>query len=249
MGSDADHDALAVNDGRDGVMVHHHRNVQGGWARAAVFGVSDGLVSNVALILGVAAASSESSAVLLAGISGLLAGSASMAAGEYVSVKAQTELVERELAIERESIAESPRLETQELADIYESRGIEAEHAHAMASSVMADPEVALEVHAREELGIDPGEVGDPIGAAASSFVAFSIGAALPLLPWFFASGSMATIVSVVVGLIAAASVGVVLATFTERSKLRTAARQVGLAAAACLLTWLIGSLLGATVI
>ena len=230
-------------------MVHKHRDVQGGAARAAVFGVSDGLVSNVALILGVAAASVEASTVVVAGVSGLLAGAASMAAGEYVSVKAQAELIERELEIERESIAEKPRLETRELAAIYASRGIDRDHAEAMADAVMADPEVALEVHAREELGIDPDAVADARVAAVSSFGAFAVGAVLPLVPWFFAAGTAAVVASVIVGLIAACSVGWLLAVFTERSKVKTMARQAGLATAACALTWAIGSLLGATVI
>lgn len=230
-------------------LVHDHRDVQGGSARAAVFGISDGLVSNVALILGVAAAGPESSTVLLAGISGLLAGAASMAAGEYVSVKAQAELIERELNIERRSIAERPRVEVHELATIYESRGIDREQAEAMALAVHEDPEVALEVHAREELGIAPEAVADARLAAISSFVAFAVGALIPLIPWFAASGSAAIVGSVVLGLAAALTVGWVLAHFTERSKVRTALRQAGLAAAACVLTWLIGSLLGATVV
>lgn len=229
--------------------VHNHRDVQGGTARAAVFGVSDGLVSNVALILGVAAAAPEASTVLLAGVSGLLAGAASMAAGEYVSVKAQSELVERELMIERVSIAEKPVAETQELASIYMQRGLDAEQAREMAAAVHRDPEVALEVHAREELGIDPEGVGGAIEAAVSSFVAFAVGAIIPLMPWFFAAGVAATVTSVVLGLLAAATVGFVLAVFTERSKLGTIARQVGLAAAACGLTFAIGSALGATVV
>lgn len=230
-------------------MVHSHRDVHGGSARAVVFGISDGLVSNVALILGVAAAATESSAVLLAGVSGLLAGAASMAAGEYVSVKAQTELVERELAIERISIAEKPGAEVEELASIYRSRGIEPEHARAMAAAVHENPEVALEVHAREELGVNPESVGNPIGAAGGSFVAFAVGAAVPLAPWFFAGGNGAVVASIAVGLLAAALVGVVLAMFTERSKFVSAVRQVSLAAAACGLTYGIGSLLGATVV
>ncbi len=230
-------------------MVHEHRGVQGGQARAAIFGVSDGLVSNVALILGVAAAGSESSAVLLAGISGLLAGAASMAAGEYVSVKAQAELVEREIEIERVSIAEAPEQETRELAAIYRKRGLESDQAHDLASAVMADPDVALDVHAREELGVDPDDTGDPVGAAVASFAAFTVGALLPLIPWFFAEGTLATVLSAVIGLLAATAVGLTLAKFTERSPLRTAARQVGFAAAACVLTFAIGSLLGATVV
>lgn len=230
-------------------MVHHHRDVQGGTARAAVFGVSDGLVSNVGLILGVAAADSEGTNVIIAGVAGLLAGAVSMAAGEYVSVKAEAELVERELDIERESLAKDPEEETEELASIYISRGLDPAKARDLAGAVMADPEVALEVHAREELGVDPDSVGDPVGAALSSFGAFTVGAILPLLPWFFASGRGAIVASVLIGLIAAIAVGVTLAHFTERSKPRTALRQALIAAVACAVTWLIGSLVGATVI
>lgn len=230
-------------------MVHHHRDVQGGAARAAVFGISDGLVSNVGLILGVAASGTDGSNVIVAGVAGLLAGAVSMAAGEYVSVKAEAELVERELAIERVSLAQDPEEETEELASIYMSRGLPADQARDLAGAIMEDPEVALEVHAREELGVDPDSVGDPVGAATSSFGAFCVGAILPLIPWFFLDGATAIIISVVVGLIAAAAVGATLAHFTERSKLRTAGRQVLIAAVACIVTWLIGTLLGATVI
>lgn len=229
-------------------MVHEHRGVQGGQARAAIFGVSDGLVSNVALILGVAAAGSDPDTVVLAGLSGLLAGAASMAAGEYVSVKAQAELVEREIEIERISIAEDPEMETRELAAIYRKRGLSSSEADMLASAVMADPDVALDVHAREELGVDPDDTGDPAGAAIASFAAFTVGAVLPLIPWFFLEGTAAAVISVAVGIIASVIVGVVLASFTKRSAVRTAGRQVGFAIAACLLTFLIGSLFGATV-
>lgn len=230
-------------------MVHHHRDVQGGAARAAVFGISDGLVSNVGLILGVAAADTGGSSVIIAGVAGLLAGAVSMAAGEYVSVKAEAELVERELAIERASLAKDPEEETEELASIYVSRGLDPDQARDLALAVMEDPDVALEVHAREELGVDPDSVGDPVGAAGSSFLAFCIGAILPLVPWFFSDGRGAIIASVIIGLVAAAVVGATLAYFTERSKLKTALRQTFIAAVACSVTWLIGSLLGATVI
>jgi VIT1/CCC1 family predicted Fe2+/Mn2+ transporter len=229
-------------------LVHRHRDVAGGSARAAVFGVSDGLVSNVALILGVAAAGTEASSVVVAGTAGLLAGAFSMAAGEYVSMKAQAELVERELEIERRSIQEQPHAEIQELATIYRQRGIEADHAESMAEAVMADPEIALEVHAREELGVNPSDTGDPVGAAISSFAAFAIGALLPLLPWFVTDGDSGVVASAVIGLVAAAGVGVALAYFTERSRLRTAARQVAWATVACVVTWIIGSWLGAVV-
>ncbi|MGI9604637.1 MAG: VIT1/CCC1 transporter family protein [Acidimicrobiales bacterium] len=226
-------------------MVHDHRDVRGGTARAAIFGVSDGLVSNVALILGVAAASSDSSSVLIAGVSGLLAGAASMAAGEYVSMTAQNELIERELRIERESLENNPKGELRELQTLYASRGIDADKARELAEAVHEDPEVALEVHAREELGVDPHDIGDPIGASASSFVAFAIGAVLPLIPWFVSEGTPATIASVIIGLSAATIVGVLLARFTERSAVRTALRQVGWAVGACIITFGIGSLLG----
>jgi len=232
-------------------MVHDHRDVQGGAARAAVFGISDGLVSNVALILGVAAATgvdASGSSVVIAGVSGLLAGAASMAAGEYVSMKAQNELIERELRIERESLANNPKMELRELQAIYTGRGLDEDKARELAEAVHADPEVALEVHAREELGVDPDDIGDPIAAAVSSFVAFAIGAILPLIPWFLADGAGAMVASVLVGLVSAALVGVALARFTERSAARTAARQVGWAAGACAITFAIGSLLGTTV-
>ncbi len=229
-------------------LVHDHRDVQGGSIRAAVFGVSDGLVSNVALILGVAAASDTSSPVVIAGVSGLLAGAASMAAGEYVSMKAQNELIERELRIERESLRENPAMEVRELSSIYVSRGLEEDRARELAEAVHEDPEVALEVHAREELGVDPDDIGDPVGAAISSFIAFAIGAILPLVPWFLADGLGATLASIIVGIVASAVVGVVLARFTERSPVMTALRQVGFAVGACAITYAIGSLLGTTV-
>ena len=230
-------------------MVHQHRDVQGGAARASVFGISDGLVSNVGLILGVAAADTDASNVIIAGVAGLLAGAVSMAAGEYVSVKAETELVERELLIERQSLAQDPEEETEELASIYMSRGLPADQARDLAGAVMSDPDVALEVHAREELGIAPDAVGNPVAAASSSFIAFMLGAILPLLPWFVADGTSAIIASVIIGLVAAAVVGTVLAVFTERSKTKTAAQQVFIAAIACSVTYLIGSAVGATVL
>ncbi|NND74485.1 MAG: hypothetical protein HKN44_05715 [Ilumatobacter sp.] len=231
-----------------GFMVHRHRDVTGGTARAAVFGISDGLVSNVALILGVAAATATRESVLVAGVAGLLAGAASMAAGEYVSMKAQAELVERELEIERRSLEKDPEMETRELAAIYRQRGIASAHATQMAEAVMEDPEIALEVHAREELGVDPSETGNPTAAALSSFVAFAIGALIPLMPWFFAEGNGAVVASAILGFLAASTVGGVLARFTERSMVRTAGRQVGWAVAACGATWVIGTWLGGVV-
>jgi VIT1/CCC1 family predicted Fe2+/Mn2+ transporter len=226
-------------------MVHRHRDVQGGWTRAAVFGISDGLVSNVALILGVAGASSQAGFVRIAGLSGLLAGAVSMAAGEYVSVKAQNELIEREIEIERRSILDKPEAETNELAAIYERRGLGPEHARRMAIAVMADPEVALDVHTREELGLSPDAVSSPMLAAGSSFGAFAIGAAAPVVPWFIGEGAGAVWASLIIGLVLAAVVGVLLAIFTERSRVRTAMRQVLVAGASCGATYLLGSVFG----
>lgn len=229
-------------------MIHRHRDVQGGAARAAVFGVSDGIVSNVALILGIAGASTDPAFVRVAGVSGLLAGAVSMAAGEYISLKAQAELVERELEIERTSIAEDLEGETAELAALFVHRGLTVEHAERVAAELMSDPEVALEIHAREELGVDPNQLGNPVSAAVSSFSAFALGAFVPLIPWLLGGGDGAMWASAVLGVTAAAVVGAVLARLTERSMLRTVARQVLVAAGACTATYLIGGMLGASV-
>tara|TARA_Y100000780_G_scaffold114237_1_gene102964 strand:- start:96 stop:788 length:693 start_codon:yes stop_codon:yes gene_type:complete len=229
-------------------MVHRHRDVQGGVARAAVFGISDGLVSNVALILGIAGASTDPTFVRVAGVSGLLAGAISMAAGEYVSLRAQAELVERELEIERRSIAENPEAETAELAAIYRERGLDPDHADQVAEGLMADPEVALDVHAREELGVNPTQLGNPMVASASSFGSFALGAFVPLVPWLGGGGNNAVWASVILGLSVAALVGVVLARLTERSVVRTVARQLLVVGGACGATYLIGTALGTSV-
>jgi VIT1/CCC1 family predicted Fe2+/Mn2+ transporter len=226
-------------------MEHHHRNIQGGAARAAVFGLNDGLVSNVAIILGMAGANAAPGVVRLAGLAGLIGGAFSMASGEYGSMKAQSELLEAELEMERIEIERRPENERRELAAIYRSRGIEARAADEMATQMHQDPEVALETHAREELGIDPSQLGSPLVAAGSSFGSFALGALVPLIPWFFGSGDSATIASAVIGVVVAAIVGVVLSRFTGRSPMRTALRYVGLAALAAGVTYLVGSAVG----
>ncbi len=210
-----------------------------------MFGVSDGLVSNVSLILGVAGASPGPGVVRLAGLAGLIAGAVSMAAGEYVSMRAQTELLERELELERTEHRRNPQVETVELSQIYESRGMDPDRAQELAQEMMRDPDLALETHAREELGIDPASLGSPHAAAVSSFFAFAAGALLPLLPWFFGSGTAATIASVVVGALAAVAVGVALSRFTGRSAVRSALRQLLIAAGAATITWLVGNAVG----
>jgi VIT1/CCC1 family predicted Fe2+/Mn2+ transporter len=227
---------------------HHHRNIQGGAARAAVFGVSDGLVSNLALVLGMAGAGPAPGVVRLAGMVGLLGGAFSMAAGEYVSMKAQCELLERELALERNEIARRPENERRELAQIYRSRGVHADVADQLATEMMADPELALQTHAREELGIDPDELGAPLHAATSSFGAFAVGAIVPVMPWFFAAGTVALLSSIVAGAVAAVVIGVLLARFAERPVLPSALRQLGIAALAAGVPFLIGRAVGVTV-
>ena len=219
--------------------------MQGGGARAAVFGISDGLVSNVALILGMAGANSSPGAVRLAGLAGLVGGAFSMAAGEYVSMRAQSELMQRELDVERNAIRHEPEDERRELVAIYERRGLDPGLAEELSSKIMLDPELALETHAREELGIDPGRLGDPYQAAAASFFAFALGAFLPLIPWLFAHGRTATMWSVGLGAVGAFSVGAALSHFTGRWWLWSAARQLLISAAAAGVTFSIGHLVG----
>lgn len=227
------------------VVEHQHRNVSGGVARAAVFGANDGLVSNVSLILGVAGADPSADVVRLAGIAGLIAGAVSMAAGEYISMQAQAELFERELELERIELARNPHVEMVELTQVYQSKGMHPDRARELAEEMMRDPERALEAHAREELGIDPGSLGSPVGAAVGSFLAFSAGAAIPLVPWLIGEGTGATIASIVVALVAAATLGVVLAAMTTKRYVYAGVRQAGIAAAAAAVTYLVGSAVG----
>ncbi|MEC7909496.1 MAG: VIT1/CCC1 transporter family protein [Actinomycetota bacterium] len=229
--------------------VHKHRDVQDGTARAAVFGISDGLVSNVSLIIGIAGASTDPSIIRIAGISGLLAGAVSMAAGEYVSLQAQKELVERELLIERKSIDTNLEEETEELKAIYEERGLDPDLAEEVARQIMADSEIALEVHIREELGVNPEQLGSPILAAGSSFVSFSFGAFVPLVPWLLGEGNAAIWISAISGIMCTALVGGVLARLSGRSVIKTSLRQMSVAAVACSATYLIGSFLGTSIV
>ncbi|CAN5742291.1 VIT1/CCC1 transporter family protein [soil metagenome] len=224
---------------------HRHRDIQGGSARAAVFGVSDGLVSNVGLIIGVAGADPAPSIVRLAGLAGLIAGAISMAAGEYNSMRVQTELLERELELERLELKRNPEHETAELAEVYETRGMAADQAREMAEAVMSDPEVALETHAREELGLDPSQLGSPVGAALSSFCAFTVGALVPLVPWFLGSGTSAIVASVLAAVLAAVLVGVAIGRFTGRPLVRTVSRQILFTLVPATLTFAVGSAVG----
>ncbi len=237
----------SIVDAAVGGPIHddHHRDVAAGSARATVFGVMDGLVSNVGLILGFAGANPAPSVVRLAGIAGLIAGAVSMAAGEYNSMRAQTELFEAELELERTELSRNAHFEQLELAQIYESRGVPPEDAQHLAATMMRNPELALRTHAREELGIDPDATGSPVKASVSSFFAFVVGAFVPLVPWFFLSGTAAIVASVLFGLVGAAIVGIVLANFTGRSKVKTAGRHVIISVVAAGIGYAVGSLVG----
>src|SRR5580704_15345402 len=225
--------------------LHQHRDIRGGGARAAIFGVSDGLVTNVSLVLGIAGASPGPGIVRLAGVAGLVAGSFSMAAGEYLSMSAQSELLEREIDVERKALKKSPEGETKELRGMYVKRGIDPTVASDMANEVMSDPQLALETHAREELGIDPQQLGSPIQAALASFFTFALGAFIPLLPWLITSGTAAIVGSIVLGALASIAVGAVLAAYTERSYVRSALRQLFITAVASGVTFGVGRAIG----
>ena len=207
--------------------------------------MSDGLLTNVSLILGVAAANPAAGIVRLAGFAGLVAGAFSMATGEFVSMSAQRELIEREVQIEREELRRHPDSEHRELVSLYVSRGVPRAAAEEVATAIARNPEMALEVHTREELGVNPASIGNPLGAALSSFASFAVGALVPLTPWFFAGGMAAVIASIVLGGVMAIAIGVAVATFTGKSKLRTAARQLAIATLAAAVTYGVGTLVG----
>lgn len=225
---------------------HTHRDVRGGALRASVFGMSDGLVSNVSLILGTAGAHPGAGFVRLAGLSGLFAGSFSMAVGEYVSMRAQREAFEHEIAIERDEIRHQPESERHELARIYERRGIPRDLADELSARLMADPQVALDTHAREELGLDPDELGSPFQAAAASFGTFAVGAVLPLAPYLFGlRGSTAVLVAIAVAAVGALAIGAALSLLTSKAWWYSAGRQLLLCAVAGAITYGIGSAVG----
>ena len=223
-----------------------HRDVKGGTQRAAVLGAGDGLLTNLSLVLGVAAASSTDAAtVRLAGVAGLLAGAFSMAAGELVSVRAQQELVEREVEVERQELAREPEAELRELTGMYRAQGLSIEDADTVARILSKNPKIALNTHARLELGIDPDAPGAAGRAAISSFLAFGLGAILPLLPWFFTQGTAAVIASIVIGGLAALALGAMIGSFAGRSIWKTALRQLAVAAVAAAVTYGVGTLFG----
>lgn len=222
-----------------------HRDVQGSAVRAAVLGAGDGLITNISLVLGVAGASTNVSAVRVVGVAGLLAGAFSMAAGELVSVRAHDELVQHEIDVERDELAEDPEREQRELAGMYRARGVPAADADTVSRILMANPEVALDTHARLELGVNPDNPGSSRQAAIVSFASFSVGAILPLLPWFFTSGVAAVLSSVVIAAIASVSLGATIGSFSGNGVWRTAGRQLVAAVIAASVTYGVGHLLG----
>ncbi|HVS78194.1 MAG TPA: VIT1/CCC1 transporter family protein [Steroidobacteraceae bacterium] len=226
-----------------------HRGGLGGNLRATVFGVNDGLVSNASLVLGVAGAAAPGSFVLVSGAAGLLAGALSMAAGEYVSVRSQREMYEYQIALEREEIAEYPEEEAEELALIYEARGVALAQAREVSQALLARPEQALDVLAREELGLNPDDLGSPWGAAAASFLSFGFGAAVPLVPFLVnMTGRHALAATAVLTGIALFAVGLAISLFTGREALRGALRMVLIGGGAGAVAFGVGRALGAVI-
>lgn len=227
-------------------LEHRHRGVGGGGnLRAAVFGVNDGLISNASLIMGIAGATADSQIIVLTGVAGLIAGAFSMGAGEYVSVRSQREMYEYQIGLEREELEHYPDAEADELALIYEARGHAREEAASMARNLIADPEKALVTLAREELGLNPEDLGSPWGAALFSFFSFAAGAAIPLAPFLIAAGAASLVAAIVASAVALFAVGATLSLFTGRSALLSGARMLAIGVAAGAVTYVIGTLLG----
>jgi len=223
-----------------------HRAGRSGTLRAVIFGVSDGLVSNLALVMGVAGASAGAgNFVLLAGVAGLLAGAFSMAAGEYISMQSQRELFERQIELERAELEAMPEEEEAELASVYRAKGFTEAEAATIAHRMFSDPQHALDTLVREELGLDPDELGSPWGAAFGSFVAFAIGALIPVVPYLFTGGATAFVVAIGVSLAALFAVGAGVSLLTGRSTLFSGVRQVAIGAAAAAVTYVVGSVIG----
>lgn len=226
----------------------HHQDISGGWLRPAVFGAMDGLVSNLALMVGVAggaaaAGASTNQTVILSGVAGLLAGAFSMAAGEYTSVESQSELARAEIDKELKEIRENPDFEMRELAKVFQSQGMSESTALLAAKEVSQDEDSALTMHTRLELGVDAKSLPKGSVAGVASFVAFSLGAIVPLIPYFFgASGILPTIVISLIGLF---GLGALVSLVTIRSWYFSAFRQLFIGAGAAFVTWVLGNLVG----
>jgi VIT1/CCC1 family predicted Fe2+/Mn2+ transporter/rubrerythrin len=225
-----------------------HISAHGGGLRAAVFGINDGLLSNFSLVMGFAGAEAKPEYIILAGVAGLLAGSFSMAAGEYVSVSAQREVFEQQIAIEKEELEMSPKEEEEELSLIYQAKGIPEQEASRLAQRIIQNPKTAIDTLAREELGLDPAGLGSPWTAAISSFCAFVIGAFVPVAPYLLTAGTKAWIASASLSFFALFTVGAVLSIFTARGPLLSGARMLGIGLLVSAITYSVGWLFGVSV-
>jgi VIT1/CCC1 family predicted Fe2+/Mn2+ transporter len=232
-----------------GMKEHHAQGTAGGRLRAAIFGINDGLVTNASLVVGVAAARTDDKCVVvLAGIAGLVAGAFSMAAGEYISMSVQRELFEAQIALERQELEENPEWEREEVSIIFRAKGLSDEDADRIADHIIAQPEVALDLMAREELGLNPDDLGSPTGAAASSFLSFAVGAVVPLLPYIFASGMLALGAALLLAGVVLMTVGGLTARLSQRPVLFGAGRALLIGAVATGVTYVVGRIVGVAV-
>lgn len=229
-----------------GVKVSPHETRAAGILRPVVFGGNDGLVSNLALVMGVAGAAPAPGVIVLAGVAGLLAGAFSMAVGEYISVRSQRELLEYQVEFQKRQLRDTPDQEHAILIGIYEGRGLDHAEATHLADRMFADPQRALETLLREEVGLDPRAIGSPMSAAVGSFIAFTLGAFVPVLPYLLASGAVAFFASLIASLVSLFLLGLGVSVFTHRDPIRTGTRQMLLGLIAAVVTYGVGSLLGA---
>jgi VIT1/CCC1 family predicted Fe2+/Mn2+ transporter len=225
---------------------HTHSDLSGGWLRPTVFGAMDGLVTNIALVAGVGGGGASSHVIVLSGVAGLVAGAFSMALGEYASVETQNNAVRAEVAVERTELERNPDAEQAELADMYAEMGLSRETADRVAAEVHADPELAVRVHVTQELGVDPDEQPSPLTAGISSFLAFSLGALLPILP--FLVGQPSLLAGLAVGGAGLFVAGVLVARYTTRTWWQNGLRQLLFGAIAAGATFVVGHLIGVSV-
>ena len=244
-------DHQIASDANGGIEPWHTVDKSGS-VRAAIFGISDGLVSNTALVMGFAGASIagslDNSTVLFAGLAGLLAGAFSMAAGEYVSVASQRDLFRREIEMEARELREKPDEEQKELELIYRAKGVSREDAARVAAQIMSNPKIALDTLVREELGLDPDELGSPVKVAISSFLAFAVGASVAVIPYALLSGTAAFIAAIVTAIIALCVVGGLVGKFSGRGIIFSAMRQLLWGTGAAAVTYIVGSIIGVNV-
>jgi VIT1/CCC1 family predicted Fe2+/Mn2+ transporter len=225
----------------------HRGGGRAGSIRAAIFGMNDGLLSNLSLMLGVAGAGVETHSVVVTGFAGLLAGAFSMAAGEYTSVASQRDLLARQVAMEKREIEEAPEEEAAELTLLFKQKGLSTEQASRTAAEILKHPESALDTLVREELGLDPEDLGSPWSAAVSSFAMFAVGAIVPVVPFLFLRGQMAAAAAAALAGVVLAAVGGLVGFLSGTSVVRSAGRMLGLAALAAGVTYLVGRMFGAS--